>query len=368
LEVPDLADRSSFRYRIPSLRDRITLCRLGLIGGVVIGVIALFAWAAGWFSPRELTQTRLIDRFQTVNGVHPGFRRNHAKGVCFTGWFDSNGRGTQLSRAAVFATGRTPVFGRFSLAGGMPRAVDKPASVRAMAVNFQLADDEVWRTAMIDIPVFSVKDAQGFYDQLLATRPDPNTGKPDPAKVRVFLATHPDSRRAAAIIKAHPFPSGFANTDFHALNAFLFVNGAGHSTAVRWLMVPEDAFQSKPAEKSADPDYLFDVLSTRLRQGPVRWHLVVTVAEPGDPTDNATLPWPANRRKIDVGTLTVRALQTEAAGNCRDINFDPLALPDGIRPSDDPLLSARSAAYSQSFARRAGEPKSSSMVQVGKGS
>jgi catalase len=64
----------------------------------------------------------------------------------------------------------------------------------------------------------------------------------------------------------------------------------------------------------------------------------------------------------------VNALQTEAAGNCRDINFDPLVLPAGIRTSDDPLLSARSAAYSVSFTRRAGEPKSPSMVQVGKGS
>jgi catalase len=46
-------------------------------------------------------------------------------------------------------------------------------------------------------------------------------------------------------------------------------------------------------------------------------------------------------------------------------------LPSGIAPSDDPLLSARSAAYSESFTRREGETKSPSAVQVsatGKGS
>jgi catalase len=32
-------------------------------------------------------------------------------------------------------------------------------------------------------------------------------------------------------------------------------------------------------------------------------------------------------------------------------------LPEGMGPSDDPLLSARSAVYSQSFTRRAGEKK-----------
>ena len=51
------------------------------------------------------------------------------------------------------------------------------------------------------------------------------------------------------------------------------------------------------------------------------------------------------------------------------INFDPLVLPYGMAPSDDPLLSARSAAYSQSFTRREGEHKEPSAVsteEVGK--
>jgi catalase len=39
-------------------------------------------------------------------------------------------------------------------------------------------------------------------------------------------------------------------------------------------------------------------------------------------------------------------------------------LPAGIKASDDPLLSARSAAYSQSFTRRAGEPKTPSAAQA----
>ncbi|MEJ1978208.1 MAG: cytochrome b/b6 domain-containing protein [Acetobacteraceae bacterium] len=39
-------------------------------------------------------------------------------------------------------------------------------------------------------------------------------------------------------------------------------------------------------------------------------------------------------------------------------------LPSGIKPSDDPLLSARSAAYSQSFTRRAGEMKAPSAVKT----
>jgi catalase len=91
---------------------------------------------------------------------------------------------------------------------------------------------------------------------------------------------------------------------------------------------------------------------------------MLTVGQPGDPTDDATLPWPADRPQIDAGMLSVERIVAEAEGNCRDINFDPLVLPAGITPSDDPLLSARSAAYSVSFTRRAGEPKIPSAVQV----
>ncbi len=63
-----------------------------------------------------------------------------------------------------------------------------------------------------------------------------------------------------------------------------------------------------------------------------------------------------------MGTLTIDQIESEATSSARDINFDPLVLPNGISGSDDPLLSARSAAYSQSFTRREGETKTPSAV------
>ena len=107
---------------------------------------------------------------------------------------------------------------------------------------------------------------------------------------------------------------------------------------------------------------MFDDLIRTVAQRPLTWRLVLTVGEPGDPTNDATKPWPQSRRSLDAGTITISAVQTEEAGNARDINFDPLVLPSGIAPSDDPLLSARSAVYSQSFTRRAGETKQPSAV------
>ena len=96
----------------------------------------------------------------------------------------------------------------------------------------------------------------------------------------------------------------------------------------------------------------------------MQWHLVVTIGQPGDPTNDSTILWPPDRESVDVGTLSIDHVEAEAPDNCRDVNFDPLVLPSGIEPSDDPLLSARSAAYSTSFTRRAGEKKTPSEVQV----
>jgi len=86
------------------------------------------------------------------------------------------------------------------------------------------------------------------------------------------------------------------------------------------------------------------------------------VGRPGDPTNDATVPWPPDRQQIDVGTLMIDHVESEDTSPTRDINFDPLILPAGMAASDDPLLSARSAAYSLSFTRRESERKQPSAI------
>jgi catalase len=83
--------------------------------------------------------------------------------------------------------------------------------------------------------------------------------------------------------------------------------------------------------------------------------VVVTVAEPGDPVEDPTRAWPAEREQVPVGTLIVEQAEAEATGPCRDLNFDPLVLPAGIEPSEDPILLARSPTYADSFNRREAE-------------
>ena len=90
------------------------IIRFAAIGAVLAGIVGLFAYAGDWLTPYTLTPASMINTFEKVNGLHPGFRRNHAKGVCISGYFESNGRGVALSKASVFLPGRVPIIGRFS--------------------------------------------------------------------------------------------------------------------------------------------------------------------------------------------------------------------------------------------------------------
>src|SRR5438552_8694415 len=237
LEAPAEAER-------PRLGKASTLARCALIGVALAAVVGTFAYFGGWFTRKELTPSRFSDAFERVDGVHSGFRRNHAKGVDVSGFFESNGEGVRLSKAAVFRPGRVPVIGRFSLGGGQPYVADRPDAVRGLGLQFSLPDGELWRTAMINLPVFPFRTPEAFYEQMIASKPDANTGKPDPANLKAFLARHPETAQALTVIKGQPVSLGFDNSTFHGLNAFRFINAAGASITVRWLLTPMQPFEA----------------------------------------------------------------------------------------------------------------------------
>lgn len=355
-------EHPGFTWRGTAVTRRSILAGLGAVTAFLAVDLGAVAYANRWFgAASEFTRQTFIDGFRAVFGDHPGFRRNHAKGVAVTGYFDANGNGTELSTATVFRAGRTPVIGRFSLAGGDPFATDTPSAARGLGLAFGLPGPDQWRTATLNLPVFPDNSPRGFYDRLLASKAVAGTGKPDPEAMARFLASHPETAAAMALIKKQPPTPGFADSTFASLNAFHLVDAAGRRTPVRWAFVPLQA--ALPATP-AGIDALFDALVRQLRAGPLRWRLELIVGEPSDPVDDATLPWPPERRRVDAGTLTLTTAQTEARGNARDVNFDPLVLPAGMQPTADPLLSARSAVYAASYRARTGEPKSPSAVQV----
>jgi catalase len=332
-----------------------------VVGGFLAIDLGALLYVNNSIGPARLTPQEFLDAFEEVFGRQLGFRRNHAKGVVVEGYFDSNGNGRELSKAAVFRPGRTPVVGRFSLSGGYPAMRDSPTIARGLGLAFDFPGGQQWRTAMMNLTVFLDKSPQGFYDRLLASKVVGATGEPDPVAMPQFLAKHPETARAIAINEAHPPTPGFADSTYRSLIAFYFVNESGKRTPVRWSLVP----LQRALPPSMHPhNGLFIPLIRQIRAGPLRWRLMLTAGAPTDPVDDATLPWPNDRPVVDAGLLTLTSAATDRPGNARDINFDPLVLPDGIEPSEDPLLSARSAVYGASYRRRTGEAELLPIIDV----
>ncbi len=329
------------------------LLAIALIAG---GIALAFAWVAGWLTPDRLTSERFADAIETGNGqVYPGFRRAHAKGVCVEGYFQGNGEGAGLSSTRMFEKVRTPFVGRMSVGGGSPYGLDNKARVRSMALELRSDDGQQWRMAMNSFPFFGVSSVEAFYDQTRANAPDPATGKPDPEKQAAFAEAHPEFKRFAAWAKDAPWSTSWANTTYNGVNTFRFINAKREVSNVRWSMLPLTRFDVMTPEQreAADGDFLSQDLQARLSAGPLRWDMVVTLAEPGDAILDASQPWPETRQHVTVGSVVVENTSPQTTGACRDINFDPLVLPPGVESSGDPVLAARSAVYSVSFNRRA---------------
>lgn len=330
---------------------RSTAVSLAVIALVVGGVATAFAYTAGWLSPDRLTPARMADAFAPPGGPALGHRRNHAKGVCFTGTFESNGAAEALSKAQVFAAGKYPVVGRFNLGTADPMEADGSARVRGLGIMITTPDGQQWRSAMIDAPVFPVSTPQAFFELLKAS------GSKEPDAMKTFAAAHPEIAAFGGWAKSAPFTSSYAEERYNSLNSFVFTNAGGEKSVVRWSLAPEAAPVTVSADelKQRGPDVLTSEITDRIAKGPARWTLVVTVANPGDPTADPSKAWPDDRRKVEAGKLIVERIEAEPDGPCRDVNFDPTVLPAGVGVSDDPFPAARSAVYAVSFDRRAAE-------------
>ncbi len=330
--------------------------RWAAIGGTVLVAAAAFGYTAGWLTPHRLTTARIVNALQGPGDPHPGYRRNHAKGICVSGYFESSGDGAAFSSASFFGQGvRTPVLGRFAVPGGNPYAPDTSVPIRSFALRLTAPDGAQWRTGMNAMPVFPVATPEAFYAQVVATSPDPATGKPDPKKVGAFFAAHPETAAFREWVKTARPSASFATETYYGINAFYFVDPQGMKHAVRWRVVPEQADAGGASAVASGPNVLQPDLESRLAKGAQRWHWLATFANPDDPVNDATKTWPADRKTIDLGTLVIDHAEPQDSGPCRDVNYDPTILPPGIEVSGDPLLAARSAAYADSYRRRTSE-------------
>lgn len=322
----------------------------------VLTTALLFSATHSNAAETDATPDKVVSALENTFGVTPGERRNHIKGTCAAGEFIGTTEAAVYSRSPLFSGKPVPVVARFSLAGGNPKVPDTAKSGRGMALEFRLPNASLHHMTMLNTPVFGAATPKTFLDLMVATQPDPATGKPDPEKVKAFKASHPDNAAQAAFLANNNPPTNYANSSYWGIHTFKFIGRDNKTTLVRWRFVPQDGEQrlSDDALKSSPPNFLEQALIDRVKSGPVRYDMMLTIGMPGDPENDPTLAWPDERKQVKAGTLTITSAMPQKGAACEKINYDPLTMADGIEPTNDPVLLFRSPAYALSFAKRSG--------------
>jgi len=285
--------------------------------------------------------------------VKPGHRVAHAKGIVCQGTFVPRAEAAELSKAAHFRGGPIRVVVRFSDGPGDPFIADNSpnAGPRGMGVRFTLPDGRLTDVEGISHNGFAVGTGEDFL-ALLKAAAGTDPSRPHPWPIEAFFGEHP--RALKFIQETAVVPAGYGTVAYFSNNAFIFVNKDGVRQAGRYQFLPVAGRRDLTAEqaKSASPDFLSEELRTRLASGPVEFRLVVQLAKAGDPTHDASLVWPDDRRIVELGTITIDSVVADSDSASRALVFFPTTLTDGIELSDDPLPQLRTSAYALSFGRR----------------
>jgi len=305
----------------------------------------------GTMSNPALAQ-QLLDAFDQLQGLHPGFRPAHAKGLMCSGTFVPSPEAAGLTCAPHANNASTPVTVRYSDSTGLPNIPDNdPArsGPRGIAIRFHL--DEHLHTDIVahSFDGFPVRTGEEFLEFLRAAAA---AGAGRPEVIGAFLASHPNAKRFAEAPK--PIPISFAREAFFAGTAYRFTNSSGGSRVGRFRIRPLDGTEYLSDKEAAakSPNFLFDELGPRLARQPVKLAIFVQMAEPGDDVGDASTPWPANRTEHPFGTITLTARVDEQAPERRKIIFDQLPRVDGIDSAGDPLTQVRADLYLLSGRRR----------------
>ena len=302
---------------------------------------------------------QILQQFDTIFGLNPGFRPAHAKGIMLAGAFTPSAEAATLTRAPHIVRESTPVTVRFSDSTGIPLVPDNDpnANPRGFAIRFNLAEHVHTDIVSHSTDGFPTRTGQEFLELLTAlATSDPKNLAGTP--LEAFLGSHP---KALAFVQApKPAPSSFARESYFGVTAMKFTNKDGVSRFGRYRIVPEagNDHLDDAAAAAKGPDYLMTEIVERVGKGPVKFKIMVQIANDGDVVDDATIHWPEDRKVLELGTLTLTAPVADTAREQKQIIFDPIPRVDGIEPSDDPLLELRAAIYLISGRRRRSAPAS----------
>ena len=242
---------------------------------------------------------------------------------------------------------------RFSNAPGVPANADNDprSGPRGMAIRFKLTGGGFTDIVSISHNGFVVgtgEDFLAFFKAIAASGPD----APHPLPIETFFGSHPRAAKFAMDVQARP--KSYATAAYFGNNAFVFVDAQGKRQPVRYQIIPAAGVMNLDSAAAAKQgaDYLQGELQRRLAKEPVQFRLFAQLPNQGDPTKDGSIVWPADRKRILLGTIRLTQVEPNQEELQRSLAFNPIFLTNGIELSDDPLVSLRSAVYALSVAHR----------------
>ena len=301
---------------------------------------------------------KLLQQFDTIFGLHPGFRPAHAKGIMLDGTFTPSPEASALSKAPHFNRPSTAVTVRFSNSSGIPLIPDNDpnADPRGCAIRFHLGErvhTDIVSHSANGFPVRTGEDFLEFLTAIATTDMAHITGSP----LEQYLGTHPSALAFVQLPK--PAPSSFARESYFGLTAVRFINKEGNGRYGRYRIVPEEGNDHLDAAAlgAKGPNYLFEELEERMVREIVKFRLLAQLAEDGDTVNDVTVHWPDDRKLVELGRFAFNAPVLDEAHEQKHTIFDPIPRVEGIDASDDPLLELRAAVYLLSGRRRRAAPE-----------
>jgi catalase len=318
---------------------RVVACIL--MAGLAVSATAMAA---------DVTAVEHVDALNKVFGQHPGARAIHAKGTVLEGTFEPAARAKSISMAAHFQQA-VPVTVRFSNFPGIPDIPDNHplASPRGFAIKFTLPDGSATDIVSHSFNGFPTPTSNDFHDLIVAL----GASGPDAAKPTAldkYLTSHPVAK--TFLTQQKPAPVSFATLPYYGVNTFKFINAKSEVTFGRYQFLPvagEHLLDPKAAEKAA-ANYLTTEIRQRVQAAPIKFKMVLQIAERSDKLDDPSIAWPASRRIVELGTLTITKADLNPDAE-KPLLFLPGALTAGIEASD-PMVKVRTDAYAVSFGRR----------------
>jgi catalase len=324
---------------------------------------------------------RLVDAVISDFPDHKdGTRPVHTIGIGVEGSFAASDVARSYCTAGHFQGKEIPASVRFSNGSGSPVERDGWNDVRGMATRFHLPDGTATDLIAMTLGEFFSRTVDEFFDfckaarqtpvqkqspwrkigqmlQLIVPPRDPYQGQEQSGDAGTLVYANKHRFAQLGVFQAGMIgaPVSYCRATYHAVHTFVVTDPEGIRRHVRFSWQPVAGVRT--TDPRVDPvvdKYLHKELRERLEAWPARFMLMMTIGEAGDAFDDPTVPWPAKRLRVVMGTLTLKKVAADQAAAAEHISFNPCRLVPGIEASGDPILHARRDAYEESRKRRGG--------------